>query len=305
MDLSMLAQLDPAALRMVLPGYLAGHIADPEASKRNRVRVTELVRGWSDAECRGVLDALLGGGDGYRVFPANPTCRGLSRHWSRDAITSTGVLGLEHLAAAAGSGPTVVLCNHLSYYDATATDALVAWSGATELADRLLFAAGPKVYTHLFRRVAASCLNTVQVPQSVKLSHTDRLTVRQLAEQAISSLRATEKAVTEDGLILLLYPEGTRTRNRRMQPFLKGVHRYLSLGDGVAVVPAAITGTDNLMSVEDDERIAPSAVTLAFTEALHVGPDGSAREVLAETHARIAAVLPPDHQPEAGAPAVS
>ncbi len=197
------------------------------------------------------------------------------------------------------------LCNHLSYYDATATDAVVAWAGATDLANRLLFAAGPKVYTHLFRRVAAACLNTVQVPQSVKLSHTDRLTVRQLAEQAISSLKATERAVTEQGLILLLYPEGTRTRNKQMQPFLKGVHRYLALGEGVRVVPAAITGTDNLMSVEDDERIAPSAVTLTFTEALRVGRDGTTREVLAATHARIAAVLPPEHKPEPGALAVS
>lgn len=305
MDPSILAGLDPQSLRMVLPGYLAGHIADPAAAKRNRERVSALAATWSDDDCRGVLRALASGGDGYRVFPADPACRSLSRVWSHDAIPSHAVAGLEHLRAAARQGPTVVLCNHFSYYDATATDALLAWVGAEDVADRLLFAAGPKVYQHLFRRVAAACLNTVQVPQSVKLAHTDRLGARELAQHAQSSLDATRRAMVEDGLILLLYPEGTRTRDGRMQPFLRGVHRYLGLTDDVRVVPAAITGTDRLMSVQDDERIAPSEVTLTFLAPLQVGPDGSPRDVLEATFARIAEALPEEHRPAPGTPALS
>lgn len=305
MDLSALAHMDPSTLRMVLPGYLSGHIADPDRAATNLARCTDLVANWSDEDCQSVIDALATGGDGYRVFEANPFCRSLSREWSHDAILDPHTKGLEYLRAAAEAGPTIVLCNHFSYYDATATDALVAWAGAPDLADRMLFAAGPKVYTHLFRRVAAACLNTVKVPQSTKLAHTSRLTVRELALQARSSLDATQKAVVEDRLILVLYPEGTRTRDGRMQPFLKGVRRYLAMGDGMSVVPAAITGTDRLMSVSDDERIAPSAVRLTFCPPLRVGPDGSAKDVLVATRNAIAEVLPDDHKPDPETPAVS
>lgn len=305
MDLSALAELAPDALRMILPGYLAGHIADPAAAKSNRARIGRLVSDWSDEVCRGVVQALSSAGDGYHVFPANTNCRRLSREWSLDAILEPRVDGLEHLRAAADAGPTLILCNHFSYYDATATDALVAWSGASDLADRMLYVAGPKVYTHLFRRVAAACLNTVKVPQSTKLAHTSRLTVRELALQARSSLEATRKGVAEDRLILVLYPEGTRTRDGHMKPFLKGVHRYLSMADQMRVVPTAIVGTDKLMSVGDDERIAPSAVRLQFTAPLTVGPNGDPKEVLAKTHAAIASVLPDEHKPLADTPPLS
>ena len=305
MDLSALAHMDPATLRLVLPGYLSSHLTDPERAKTNRERCTALIASWNDEQCQSVIDALAGGGEGYRVFDANPNCRQLSREWSHDAILDPKTSGLEYLRTAANAGPTVVFCNHFSYYDATATDALVAWGGAPDLADRLMFAAGPKVYTHLFRRVAAACLNTVKVPQSTKLAHTSRLTVRELALQARSSLDATKKALVDDGLILVLYPEGTRTRDGRMQPFLKGVRRYLTLAEPMYVVPAAITGTDNLMSVTDDEKIAPSAVGLTFLPPLVVGPDGSAKEVLVATRNAIAEVLPPEHQPLPETPAVS
>lgn len=305
MDVKALAQMEPATLRMVLPGYLSGYINNPESARTNRARISALVNEWSDDACRAVVTSLTTGGDGFRVFPANPYCRELSRQWSHDAILEPRVQGIEHLRAAAESGPTVILCNHFSYYDATATDALIAWEGAEDLADRLLYVAGPKVYDHLFRRVAASCLNTVKVPQSVKLSHTSRLSARDLAMQALSSLEATTRALTEDRKMLVLYPEGTRTRDGRMKSFLRGVHRYLSIGGGATVVPTAILGTDKLMGIEQDERIVPSAVGLTFTEPLRVGPDGSAKEVLAKTHARIAAVLPDEHKPHPDTPPLS
>ncbi len=305
MDLEALKHIDPPTLRALLPGYLAQHIADPEAQARNRARIEALVATWSDEACRDVVRTLVEIGEEYRVYPANPTCRALSRAWSRDAILDPRIEGLSHLRDAAARGPCLVLCNHFSYYDATATDALVAWDGAEDLADRLLYVAGPKVYTHLFRRVAAACLNTVKVPQSTKLAHTSRLSARELATYARSSLEATREAVVERRWVLVLYPEGTRTRDGRMKPFLKGVHRYLSLAEGVRVVPAAITGTDRLMGVGHDERIAPSAVGMRFAPALQVGPDGPPKEVLRACHGAIAELLPAEHRPAPGTPALA
>jgi len=282
----------------MLPGFLASFFVDPEVAERNRERIDALVSGWNDETSASVLATLDAIGKDHTVYLANPHCRPLSRAWSLDAIVETSVYGVHHLADAAKDGPVVILCNHLSYYDATATDALLAWEGHEDLANRLLFAAGPKVYQHMFRKVAAACLNTVRVPQSQRLAHTDRLSARDMARHAISSMRATRRRMKQDRLILLLYPEGSRTRDGRLQPFLRGVHRYLGLVDHISVVPTTVLGTDHLMSVEDDERIVPSRVTLSFLEPIGVDMAGSAPEVLEGARARIAASLPEDHKPD-------
>ena len=304
MDLGALAQLDPATLRSLFPAFLSGFIVDPEASANNRERVGAVVSDWSDDTVRSVLQTLTSSGESFTFYPANPACRSLNRAWSRDAIPGHTLVGVEHLRAAADAGPAIVLCNHFAYYDANATDAILAWEGHADLADRLFYAAGPKVFQAMFRRVAASCLNTVLVPQSTQLSHTDRLAPRELAKRAIQSMDAAREAVA-GGHILLLYPEGSRTRTGRMQSFLKGVHRYLALGDGLQVVPATIVGTDTVMSVGSDERIVPSEVTLTFLPALRVDDAPGTRAVLAEAHTRIAAALPEVHRPEPGTPPVA
>ena len=304
MDISILNQLDASTLRQVLPGYLSSYFANNEASAANRARLTKLVAAWRDTETEALLQTLSILGEEMRLYPADPCGRSLSRSWSRDAITSWNADGLEHLKAASDAGPVIILCNHLSYYDATATDAVIAWAGHQDIADRLLFAAGPKVYKHMFRRVAAGCLNTVKVPQSTRLAHTERVSMRDLARQATSSLQAAAQGMTKDRLILLLYPEGSRTRDGHMGSFLKGVHRYLSSVDGIAVVPMTVEGTDLLMSVDNDERIVPGAIHLSFMPPLHVGPDGASRDILGKLHGRIGAALPPNHRPQPGTPAL-
>ena len=111
------------------------------------------------------------------------------------------------------------------------------------------------------------------------------------------------EAATEgmrNGMILLLYPEGSRTRTGRMGSYIKGVHRYLSALPEIRVVPMTITGTDRLMSVDDDERIVPSTVGVTFEAPLSVGENGTSREVLIQVHQRIAQMLPEEHRPESG-----
>lgn len=302
-DVSVLTALGPAELRTVLPGFLASFVADPERAARNRARVVELVAAWSDDACRGVLDALASLGVEHRVYPADPTCRALSRDWTRDVVLDPLLEGAGHLAAAVARGPTLVVCNHLSYIDTTATDAILAWHGHADLADRLVAAAGPKVYQDLFRRLAAACLNTLPVPQSTSLSHTAKLGYKELARKAHESLDST-RAALEQGHVLLLYPEGSRTRSGHLGPFLKGTHRYLSCLDDLTVVPMAIAGTHEVMPI-GDPKLHPAPVALRIGAPLAVGADGSARELLEQAHAAVAALLPPDLRPPAGAPATA
>jgi hypothetical protein len=102
---------------------------------------------------------------------------------------------MEHLDRATRLGPTLPVGNHLSYFDASSTDALVAWSGRTDLADRIVAAAGPKVYEDLFRLVAASCLNTLPVPQSTSFAHTAKLAPRELARKGLEVAAAKDEDV--------------------------------------------------------------------------------------------------------------
>ena len=49
--------------------------------------------------------------------------------------------------------------------------------------------------------------------------------------------------VLRDGVVLGIFPEGTRSRNGSLRPFHRGV-ALLAMSAGVPIVPAAITGSD-------------------------------------------------------------
>jgi 1-acyl-sn-glycerol-3-phosphate acyltransferase len=63
-----------------------------------------------------------------------------------------------------------------------------------------------------------------------------------------SAMRSLEQAVNKirDGASVLLYAEGTRTRNGKLQPFKRGAFN-LAVKAGVPVVPLTINGTFNIL----------------------------------------------------------
>jgi 1-acyl-sn-glycerol-3-phosphate acyltransferase len=297
LDRSVLTSLGPDDLRAAIPRFLAGFVGDPEAADRNRERIGALVGVWSDATCGEVVSLLGAIGDEHRVYAAHPACRTLSREWSTDVVIQPTLTGVEHVLAAVERGPVLLLGNHVSYFDTSATDAILAWGGHEAIADRLVTAAGPKVYQVLFRLVAAACLNTLPVPQSTSFTHTEKLTPRELARKALESVDAARSAL-EEGFVLLVYPEGSRSRTGQLGPFLKGVHRYIDCVEGLRVVPLAIAGTQDVMPIGQDQLF-PRPVTLRFGAPLEVGRDGDARTILDRARTAIASLLPPHMQPVA------
>ncbi len=295
MDLDALATLEPATLRTLLPAFLAGHLDDPEAADRNRERMSALVADWDDATCRSLVAHLAALGDGIQVFEPHPAARELSRAWCRDVLLDPHLDGEAHLAEAAATGrPVVVICNHRSYLDSTAIDAVLAWAGHRDVADALVSLAGPKVYADAFRRVATACLATLPVPQSTQLAHTADLPPRELARRAIRALRAGREALAS-GRHLLVYPEGARSRDGRLGPFLPGVARYLDQ-DETIVVPAALVGTEARMPV-GRTALLPGTLSLRFGAPLPVSEHGGPRAVLERAHQAVADLLPPDATP--------
>jgi len=299
----MLSKLDPNTLRALMPQFLAGFIRDTDDAAVTLARIQVPISQWSDEVAQGVIDSLASLGSEEKLYTANRACRAISREWSRELIPEPQVIGIEHIRGAVERGPTVVLCNHSAYFDSTAIDSMLAWGGNADIADRLFSAAGPKVYTDLFRRVAAGCINTLPVPQSTNFSHTAQMSGRELARRAIKSMKAAGDAL-DDGYVLLLFPEGSRTRTGRMGPFLRGVHRYLGVRKNLHVIPTALVGTSQIMPV-GDTTLGPAPASLIFGSPIAVGPELPQRDALQAAHGAISALLPAANRPPESQPVIA
>lgn len=294
MDPATLAALEPERLRQLLPHFLSSTIDGAEARARSLSRMNALIGAWDDETCRTLAGNLVGLGEEPRIYDPHPQAREMSRAWCRDVITELEVEGVHHLVEAAAAGPVVVLANHLSYMDSTAIDAALAWSDVPELADALVSLAGPRVYTDTFRRVATSCLATLPVPQSTQFAHTESLSPRELARRALASVKAGEQGIRA-GRHLLIFGEGSRSRDGRLQPFLQGIHRYLAV-EGTIVVPVALVGTREIMPV-GRTHFTPGTLSLRIGEPLPVAEHGGSRSVLDPTHDALSSLLPDELQP--------
>lgn len=78
-------------------------------------------------------------------------------------------------------------------------------------------------------------------------------------------------AVLEDGGVLGLFPEGTRSRRGPMGPFLPGV-AWLALRAGVAVVPCGIAGTEPPRGRGGARWLRRRRVRIAFGPAIRPEP---------------------------------
>ena len=295
----------PAEIRAAIPRWAAAHVeAAPGAQRGIAGDIARIMDGADDAALNELLEAYRVAGETYRFFPGVPLARRMSRALINGAVLDVDVQGLAHLDAfLADTGRRrLVVCNHLSYADTQVTDLVLARLAREGLADRLVAIAGPKVYNDAWRRWAAVALNTRKTAQSSSVAtDQDSLSPRALATIARETLEDCNRLMDE-GWVVLLYPEGTRSRDGRLQPFLRAAGRYLQLHD-VRILPVGITGTEHVHP-RDAERMIPSDVGIAFGPAFD-GDDASARELgidarrgaLAEAHTRIAALLPAAYRP--------
>jgi 1-acyl-sn-glycerol-3-phosphate acyltransferase len=216
--------------------------------------------------------------------------------------------GLEHLdraLAASDSGQRVMLiCNHLSYADTICTRGLLQRADRGELMGRLCPVAGPKVYLDPIRRMGVASSPSIRVAQSSQLaSNVAEFSPREVALIARQCL-ADAGLQMDQRRIVLLYPEGTRSRSGHMGPFLKAVARWLTI-DGVLLLPMGQWGGEVVDRVEDD-YIRPGTVHGRFGPLLDskaLEEQGLRRtEVAARAHEAVAALLPEAYAPDPDAP---
>lgn len=115
-------------------------------------------------------------------------------------------------------------------------------------------------------------------------------------ESAIESLEKATEALRH-GQSFLIYPEGTRSPDGRLQEFKKGT-AVMAIKSGVPVVPVACSGAHRVME-KRKLKIKPGDILVEFLDP--VDPTNYSfdeREVLIrEIHDRLAAGLPPDQRP--------
>jgi len=305
LSIEQIASLPVPLLRQGLVPWVSSHVvAEPDRIAALEANLQRELDATSDEGLATLLATFGAAGDGYRHFPADPCARRLTRAYMAKMSPTWRVDGLDRLDAWLASGPArrMIVCNHLSYTDTQLTDSLLALEGRAGVADRLVAIAGPKVYTEAWRRLAAISLHTRKTVQSSTVAtEQDTLSPRELAVVALETLRDCERLMDE-GYIILLYPEGTRSRNGRFQPFLRAAGRYLQI-PGLSVLPMAQTGSERIFPI-GDRLMYPGHVRITFGEPF-AGEDYPGKlGALAEVHARIAASLPAAYRPEPGAPPV-
>jgi 1-acyl-sn-glycerol-3-phosphate acyltransferase len=123
----------------------------------------------------------------------------------------------------------------------------------------------------------------------IPVNRRERESALQSLEKAVESLRA--------GQSFLIYPEGTRSPDGRLQEFKKGAV-VMAIKAGVPIVPVACSGAHRVMQ-KRSLKIEPGEILVEFLDPI----DASAytfeqRDVLNQrVHDALAAGLPPDQQP--------
>lgn len=115
-------------------------------------------------------------------------------------------------------------------------------------------------------------------------------------ESAIESLEKATEALRH-GQSFLIYPEGTRSPDGRLQEFKKGT-AVMAIKSGVPVVPVACSGAHRVME-KRKLKIKPGSILVEFLDPVDPTkyPFEEKEVLIREIHDRLAAGLPPDQRP--------
>lgn len=197
------------------------------------------------------------------------TLRSIVRFFMK-LITDIEVYGLEKLP----EGNVIVAANHLGRLD---TAALLC------ILDRedLIMPVAEKYKDHPLYGAIGRAVNAVWLNRF----EADYSAFRQILERM------------KEGGILVIAPEGTRSKTEALQEAKMGV-AFLASKSGYPVLPVAVTGTEDRVILENLKRFRRSKITATAADLLYIDiPKGNRREeamrqATDEIMCRIGALLP-------------
>ena len=113
-------------------------------------------------------------------------------------------------------------------------------------------------------------------------------------DAAQASVKAAGEAL-QSGLNILVFPEGTRSKDGRVSTFKKGPF-YLAMETQAPVVPIAISGTQ-LMMRKGSAAILPGVARMQFLPVIEPSQFESREELLRAVREEIAEALPEEMKP--------
>lgn len=200
----------------------------------------------------------------------------LGRLWAKAHLKVMGIepeyIGLEH---AAGTAPRVFLANHASNLD--------IWALTPVLPITTRFVSKRTIFWIPVLGQAMALAGFIAIDRKDRAS-------------AIRSLgRAADKV--RRGASVILFPEGTRSRNGRLGRFKRGAF-HLAVEASVAVVPVAISGAYDVLKPKSIV-VRPGPVRVTFAPPIDVASyAGNLDGLIERVRSEIAAGLAPDERPE-------
>ncbi len=181
------------------------------------------------------------------------------------------VVGVENVPA---TGPVILVSNHLN------------WIDVPMIGLRLMRRTHFMAKIELFQRAPLKWLVIGLGAFPVRRGEADRQAIKQAEE------------VLKAGQVLVIFPEGTRSRSRKMKEGLAGV-ALIALRSGAPVVPVGISGSEKFKPW----RIWPfrTSITLTYGEPFILTREDrrahtNLQEQLDSIMRRIAALLPPEYR---------
>jgi 1-acyl-sn-glycerol-3-phosphate acyltransferase len=289
--------VDRATLLEQAIAFLGDHGADEE--RRVRERIGRLLAGTEDAEIARFVHRLLTTGASWGYHPPDPLARRINHAMAELLLEPGSELDAASRLAPAAGEPIVLVANHLSFADANLLEALLHAGGHEAVAARLTVLVGPKVFSEPYRRLSSLCFGAIKLAQSPSRASGDALMPRrEVARVAAETLGAVaERRAAGDHL--LVFVEGTRSRDARMQRALPAVSRYLDGADAL-VFPVGIHGSERLVPV-GEERVHRTRAGARIGPALRAGRlrtlAGGKRGLVADAlGVAIAALLPAEYR---------
>ena len=150
----------------------------------------------------------------------------IARAWARMLLRVSFVrMKVEGLEKIDPNGSYVFVANHLSYMD---TPCILA-----AIPVQFRFMAKKGLFKIPFLGYHLSRAGHIAVP-------------RENPREAIKAMIEAGKIIRERGISILIFPEGGRSPNAKLQPFREGAF-YIAINAGVSVVPVAIAGTEKIL----------------------------------------------------------
>ena len=183
------------------------------------------------------------------VYPQSHMTMRLAKLWSWLMLRAAGIRtsheGLEH---ARHTIPCVYIANHQSAFD--------VWVTGLVLPVSTLYVAKQSIFRIPVLGWAIRAAGFISIDRS------NRVRAVQSLEKAVERIRA--------GRPVLMFAEGTRSRDGRMGSFKKGAF-HLALHAGVPVVPVAISGSWKILP-PGSLLLRPGPIRVSFAPPLDVAP---------------------------------